>query len=122
MISFPFQGMRVEVRFPNAFGFDKPITLAVRKITQHPFYAETECFIEPCGPTRYNVKNDISVIQIDESPLKKMKTIRPVCLPDPTNSYLLKFATKTGQNVKAFKQPSIKTALFSSTESFTWSE
>jgi len=123
---FKAMGFEVQVRFGNLKDkSNSEVILKVQSIVQHPFYAETECFIEPCGPTRYNAKNDISVIHVDSKPLIEnvnSETILPVCLPDPSQSYLLQYVTQTGQNVKAFKQPAVKKGLFESLESYTWSK
>eukprot|EP00092_Neocalanus_flemingeri_P043151 GFUD01047471.1.p1 GENE.GFUD01047471.1~~GFUD01047471.1.p1 ORF type:complete len:627 (+),score=145.91 GFUD01047471.1:89-1882(+) len=123
---FEDMGLEVQVRFGKLKDRSKSeVILKVLSVVQHPSYAATECFIEPCGPTRYNAKNDISVIHVDSKLLTdqvSQDTIFPACLPDPSQSYLLQYVTKTGQNVKAFKQPAVKKGLFKSAESYTWSK
>jgi len=66
--------------------------------------------------------NDISVIHVDPAPLLETTVPLPVCLPDPGQSYLLQYATQSGQNVKAFKQPAVKKGLFKTLESYTWAK
>jgi len=116
-------GFQVEVRFSKSKDMEKSETiLKVSSIVQHPYYAETECFIEPCGPTRYNAKNDISVIHVDTEPLSTMDHLLPACLPEPSQSYLLQYATQAGTSVKAFRQPAAKQGLFKTLESYTWAK
>ena len=96
--------------------------MKVSSIVQHPFYAQTECFIEPCGPTRYNAKNDISVIHVETLPVAESDHLIPACLPETSQSYLLQYATLVGHNAKAFSQPAVKKGLFKSSESYTWAK
>merc|ERR1711892_582684 len=120
---FKEMGFEVEVRFPKSKDMETSVTiLKVSSIVQHPYYAETECFIEPCGPTRYNAKNDISVIHVDTEPLSTMDHLLPACLPEPSQSYLLQYATQAGTSVKAFRQPAAKQGLFKTLESYTWAK
>ena len=117
---FFIQGMKVEVRFENSMDGGSDIVLDVLSIVQHPFYAETECFIEPCGPTRYNAKNDIAVIHVDITPLRDMDTITPACLPEIDQSYLLQFVTHVGHGLKVPRQPSIGPDLLEN--DYTWNK
>merc|ERR1712142_1422895 len=119
---FKEMGFEVEVRFSKSNLRKSPVVMAVSSIVQHPYYAETECFIEPCGPTRYNAKNDISVIHVETLPVTESDNLVPACLPETTQSYLLQFATLAGNNLKAFRQPAVKKGLFKSSESYTWAK
>lgn len=74
-------GLRAEVRF----GDRAQVTLSVLSIVQHPHFAATECFVEPCGPPRYNNKNDLAVLHLDTTPLwdgTDRDNVFPACLPE----------------------------------------
>jgi hypothetical protein len=119
---FKEMGFEVQVKFPKASMRKSDVILKVSSIVQHPYYAETECFIEPCGPTRYNAKNDISVIHVETGALAESDHLIPACLPEPSQSYLLQFATLAGNSLQAFQQPAVKKELFKSSETYTWAK
>ena len=86
------RGYRVVVRFPGGSA------ARVRRLVQHPQYAGPACLVQPCGLPRYNAKNDLTAVVVEDA--AALAGLVPVCLPDPGQSYRANPVQVTGYGVR----------------------